>query len=40
MGVLKGGADWGRVVGGFFNQVHLDLHAPLCRMILLQGVGA
>eukprot|EP00802_Teleaulax_amphioxeia_P011101 Tamp_11131.p1 GENE.Tamp_11131~~Tamp_11131.p1 ORF type:complete len:568 (+),score=102.68 Tamp_11131:53-1756(+) len=23
MGVLKGGADWGRVVGGFFNQLNL-----------------
>jgi hypothetical protein len=33
MGVLKGRADWGRVVGGFFNQVCFVLHRGILRKV-------
>jgi hypothetical protein len=33
IGVLKGRADWGRVVGGFFNQVCFVLHKGIFRKV-------
>ena len=37
MGVLKGRADWGRVVGGFFNQVCFVLNQGIFRKVAPGG---